>query len=43
MQQSADKGTTSIALVREAIAGARERGHDIDGLLAQAHTEATQS
>lgn len=39
MQQSADKGTTSIALVREAIAGARERGHDIDGLLAQAHID----
>ena len=39
MQQSADKGTTSISLVREALVGALERGHDIDSLLTQAHID----
>ncbi|WP_225773012.1 AraC family transcriptional regulator [Pseudomonas sp. Marseille-Q5115] len=39
MQQSADKGTTSIALVHEALAGARERGYDINGLLTQANID----
>lgn len=33
---TADKGTTSIDLVREALAGARALGHDIDSILTRA-------
>lgn len=39
MRLTAEKGTTSISLVREALAGAERRGFDIGTILTQAHID----